>query len=495
MRWANFIHIYQPFNQAPDILAQVVNQSYRRIFRGLKDIPGAKLTLNISGALSELLATSGYQDVIDDIRTLAETGKLEFTSTAQYHVFLPLVPEAEIERQIRLNDQTNARIFGLVYQPRYFFPPEMAIDQKTADVVARLGYQGLVLDEISYSGHIENVPYDQVLDLPTASGNLKVVFRDRRLSNVIISAVARRAETFREALGDEYARNRYLLTAMDGETFGHHRPGLEELLFELLRSVDLSPVFVSELATLYPSQAPFTLVPATWASSEYDIERHIQFHSWNQPDNQLHQLQWGLYQLVLDTIRGATRDSGYEAARLKLDPALASDQFFWASNRPWWSLEMIEGGAFLLLEALACLSAEFDPVKAEAKKRYYEIIGLAFQWQREGKIRKESHEMQEAIRVPFKERTLEQEKPEVYHAFIDLMRREMLAAATQEDYERAILWRDAIWKIETKNDLYDAIHATDMLRNRLPIGEIEALMDMYKADYQKIRGGQPEQRR
>lgn len=495
MRWANFIHIYQPLHQAQDVLEQVVNQSYRRIFRGMRDIPHARLTLNISAALSEVLTRHGYGDVIDDIRWLAEQGRLEFTSTAKFHAFLPFLPADEIERQIALNDKTNREIFGPAYAPKFFFPPEMAIDQATAEVVARLGYQGMVLDEITYNGHVEGVPYDHVFQLETRSRPLEAVFRDRRLSNVIISAVARRADTFREALGNEFAKNRYLLTAMDGETFGHHRPGLENFLFELMKSPDMEQIFISQLARFYPGTDTFTPVPSTWASSEYDIERHVQFHSWNQPDSPLHQKQWELYRLVMDTIRSAPDDSGYDYAREKLDSALASDQFFWASNRPWWSLEMIEAGAWHLVDAVNLLSARFSSAQQQARGLYFDIIGLGFTWQREGKIRKESHELQEAARIPFKARTLEQDKPEVYRAFLDLMRREMLKAAERQDYERAILWRDAIWKIETKNDIYDAVHATDMLRNQLPIGEIEALMDQYKAEYKKIRGGQAEQRR
>jgi len=494
MHWANFLHVYQPFQQAKDILGQVVNESYRPVFKGLKEISNAKITLNISGALTELLVSNGYSDVVDDIRWLAENGRLEFTSTAMYHAFLPALSDGEIERQIKLNDETNRRVFGACYTPTYFFPPEMAISQNVAEVVSRLGYKGLVLDEISWSGKIESVPNDQVFTVTTNPNPLEVVFRNRRFSNLIISAIARRAETFRQAVGPEFEENRYLLTAMDGETFGHHRPGLEKLLFELVKMSDMEQVFVSEIASYYPAKSSFEIVPATWASSEYDVEKGIQFHSWDEPGNKIHEIQWRLFHLVIDTIESATRDSGYNEARRKLDPAIASDQFFWASNRPWWSIEMIESGAWLLTDAMNELSDAFSSKKEEAKDLYYQIIGLAFQWQREGKIRKEASENKEAARIPFKERTLEKDKPEVYRAFMDLMKREMLKASENNDYEKAILWRDAIWKIETKNDIYDAVHATDMLRNTLPLGEIEALMDSYKEEYRKIKGGQAEQR-
>ena len=31
MKWANFLHFYQPYNQQPDILERVVNESYRKV--------------------------------------------------------------------------------------------------------------------------------------------------------------------------------------------------------------------------------------------------------------------------------------------------------------------------------------------------------------------------------------------------------------------------------------------------------------------------------
>ncbi len=36
MKWANFLHFYQPSNQQPDILGAIVAQSYRPIIDGIK---------------------------------------------------------------------------------------------------------------------------------------------------------------------------------------------------------------------------------------------------------------------------------------------------------------------------------------------------------------------------------------------------------------------------------------------------------------------------
>jgi microcystin degradation protein MlrC len=65
MYWANFLHIYQPPTQTKEILDRVTNESYRKIVAGLLDNPTAKVTLNINGVLTEMLAENGYQDVAD----------------------------------------------------------------------------------------------------------------------------------------------------------------------------------------------------------------------------------------------------------------------------------------------------------------------------------------------------------------------------------------------------------------------------------------------
>jgi len=67
MYWANFLHIYQPPIQSPEILLKVTKESYRKILDGLLQNSQGKLTLNINGCLTEMLAKNGCSDVIEQI--------------------------------------------------------------------------------------------------------------------------------------------------------------------------------------------------------------------------------------------------------------------------------------------------------------------------------------------------------------------------------------------------------------------------------------------
>ena len=89
MYWANFLHIYQPFGQKPDIVEAVFSQSYKPLIKGILNHPRARITLNVTGALMELFDQHGYLDLIDDLRRAGNLGQIEFTGSAKYHALLP----------------------------------------------------------------------------------------------------------------------------------------------------------------------------------------------------------------------------------------------------------------------------------------------------------------------------------------------------------------------------------------------------------------------
>ncbi|MCD6271102.1 hypothetical protein J7J24_02000, partial [bacterium] len=297
MYWVNFLHIYQPLDQSKEILKRVVNESYRPLFKGLLNLKGIKVNLNINGALTERLIKDGYSDVIEAIKKLAQTNRLEFTESAKYHPLLPFLNKEEIIRQIRKNHETNKRYFGKAYKPYCFFPPEMAFSQKVGKVVEQLGYKMIILDEIAFNGGKSEPPKDRLFLIKNT--NLKAAFRERRISNCIMSAVVRTKKEFLELIGDEIKEKVYLLTAMDGETFGHHRPGLERLLFKILQAKKPKQIFLSELLNYFKAEEEIEPVPSTWASSKEEIEKRIQFYSWKNPKNKVHRLQWQFLNYLL----------------------------------------------------------------------------------------------------------------------------------------------------------------------------------------------------
>ncbi len=496
MKWANFLHIYQPADQQPDILKAILDQCYRPIISHIANTDNIKITLNITGALIELFDKNGYRDIIEQLKQAGEQGKIEFTSSAKYHGFLPLLSDEDIVRQIKANDETMVQYLGKkAYKPKGFFPPEMGFNNNIVPIIEKLGYKWIILDEISGYGEPERIDYTKIYKIKDSS--LNVFFRERRLSNLIMSAVVRSKETLLQAMKQDLQSERYIVTAMDGETFGHHRPGLEKMLFDILDTKDFNLVTISDLLKDKREVVEISPVPSTWASSKQDIEKGIQFLSWKDPENKIHTWQWELFYLVRNEVEKIDKKSPvYEEIKKKMDIGTASDHFWWASAKPWWSLEMIEDGEYRLLETVRMIPGVSEDVLRKARDLYEKIISTAFQWQRTGKIRSMMTSQNSILRIPFKDRTIGRGGAEegVYHAFIDMMKTQEKLASLKGEYEKAILWRDAIYKLENKLDIYDTINAIDLLRIELPNEEVEKTILKYKEKYTAIRGGQPEQR-
>ncbi len=495
MKWANFLHIYQPADQQADILEAIVAQSYRPIFSNILKNPNVRLTLNVNGALMELFDKYGYQDIIETLQKAGEEGKIEFTSSAKYHAFLPMISDSDIIRQIKANDETNRFYLGKVWKPKGFFPPEMAYRKNIVPLVESLGFEWIILDEIAYNGEPGKVDYSKIYKIKNSE--LRVFFRERRLSNLIMSAVVRSPETLREAMKDDLKSPRYLVTAMDGETFGHHRPGLEKLLFDIFSSPDFDLIPISEIKNFYKEEEEIDPIPSTWASSKEDIDKGIQFLSWNDPENPIHHFEWKLFHLVRDEVEKMDKNHPiFPETQKRMDKGTASDHFWWASGKPWWSLEMIEDGAYRLLDTIRMIPDVSKEKLREASDLYEKIVSTAFNWQRSGKIREMMKEQKSILRIPFKDRTVGKGGTEigVYDAFMDMMKRLEKEATEKQEYEKAILWRDAMFKLQNKLDIYDTVNAIDLLRVEIPHEEVEETIEEYKEKYRQIRGGQPEQR-
>lgn len=450
MVWANFLHIYQPPTQKPEILEKVVKESYRKVFKGLLDIPAAKFTLNISACLTELLEKYHFEDVLNDIKKLAENGQIEFTGSAKYHPLLPRLPKDEAVRQIKLNIETNRRVFGDLFEPKGFFPPEMAFSKEIAEIVSELGFEWIVVDELSFPAELGKIDYSKIYSIKGLP--LKIYFRERDISFKILSDQLGTGGMLIHELGQRLNENRYLLTAMDGETFGHHRLGLEQLLFDLYKAPEFQPVTISELQKHFTETVEIEPLPSTWALMEKDLEKNAPFSRWYDPDNEIHQMQWELTDLAIKSVRDmSSADPGYEKARELLDKAVHSDQYWWGGAKPWWSIEYIEAGAKDLLNTIQATSPNHNENKKRAKELYFLILSTAFQWQRTGRVDRMAKAEDEEIR-----QRVDQNLPfmaeEEFKKMIENLNAQMLAAAQSQEYERAAQFRNRIKELHEQKE-------------------------------------------
>ncbi len=485
MKWGFFLHFYQPYNQQADILERIVNESYRQVIGGLSFNPKMKITLNINAGLTELLVKNGYSDVVENIKTFAKRGQIEFTGGVKYHPFLPLLPKQEIKRQIELNEETNKKYFGKFWRPRGFFSPELAYNKEVAQIAKECGFGWILAEELASPEKPDFKKIYNIKDIP----DFKVVFRNKRISVLILSAIVRHFKSFIQEIGEEeIKKDSYVLTVMDAETFGHHRPGLGNFLFQIYSDRKISKVFVSDLVQKFAVGESIEPRNSTWSSEEQDFwlgkEKEHSFTLWRHPQNPIHHQQWEFVYFTIDLVNNLSKESpAYQEIREKLDRALQSDQFWWASAKPWWSLEMIEQGAFILKDVVLSIPGVSLQNKKRAEEYYRRIIDLAFERQRSGKIRRAYQQALETVKQrPYQKRVLAGQ----FNSIILEFENEMDKAVKDREFEKAIKWRDAIYKLKSGLDVYDVLHVVDDLRRTRFIPSLKDYWEHAPGEFSKF---------
>ncbi|MFH1867648.1 MAG: hypothetical protein ABH843_01635 [Candidatus Omnitrophota bacterium] len=418
--WAPFLHFYQPPTQFHAVLKKICKESYRPLVKLFMTHPSAKVTVNISGSLTELLMDHGGDDIVKGLRTIAHRGQLEFVGSSKYHAILPLIPEEEMRRQIELNDKTNSFFFKNSYRPKGFFPPEMCYSERVTAPIAEAGYEWVLLSGIACP---KPWPMNKVYGLKNNKGkDMRVLFRDDILSNNI-SFHGIDSKGFLEHLSNIHKHQQkdgpsahendiYVVTAMDAETFGHHIRNWEKLFLQavyealavtprtfkkikqrlclakghkkILDSVDMSKikvVTISEIIEHFQKAETVEPKPSSWSTSDEDIAKNSPFPLWNDPNNMIHRYQWEHVNICLELVNKANdpvsitfeSKSSADMARSLMDRAIYSCQWWWASRRPMWDINLINKGLLLQEEVIfnAYRALTASKISDDEKHNYY----------------------------------------------------------------------------------------------------------------------------
>jgi alpha-amylase/alpha-mannosidase (GH57 family) len=414
--WAQLLHFYQPPTQFPAVLNKICEESYRPLLEVFSQYPNARATVNINGVLSEMLRDCGHRDIIEGLRELAQRGQIELTGSGKYHPILPLIPPGEVKRQIELNQKTNTFFFGDAFKPAGFFPPEMAYGRDIVSPIVETGYRWIILSGVACPA---NWPVDSIYQVEHEGKRLAVLFRDDIVSNKISFqdlSPGEFLEHLRAQKGDR--ENIYVITAMDAETYGHHIKNWEQLfLAEVYEDLEVrsesyahiqqskalssqhvailqdtgtaqevQTVTISQLLDTFPPGEVIDPKPSSWSTSAEDIEAGNPYPLWADKDNELHRLQWEHLAICMDMCSKASEVADSEEskhfagiARGLLDRALHSDQFWWASRRPMWDINMIHLGLMaqwrVLVNAFKAINSSGTP--GELKKEYYDKLVAA----------------------------------------------------------------------------------------------------------------------
>ncbi len=399
MLWLNFLHFYQPANADFFHIRQALDKSYWRLIRLLEEHPDLRFTVNISGCLLERLLGEKETAFIDRLRFLVKKGRVELTGSAAYHGFLPLLPEAEVIRQIKTNEKILKKCFGKDFKPRGFFLPEMAYSPALSALIKRAGYSWIILDEFAYRASTRREPDPRQLYIDAASG-LKVVFRQRDFSNAYppdkIGSIFKNIEKAtkkKNGQGKENNQNnkeKVFITATDAELYGlrheDHTAEMEKIAkIKELKTMTLSK-FIGSLPK--PGAEKINLKPSTWESSLKEIKRERPYLLWQDKNNKIQVNLWKLAYLALAAGEKFKGDQNFYWYRWHLVRGLASCVFWWASAHDFsrsygpyaWSPDQIESGLEDLVRSVRSFA---DPkskkIKLEAEAYYLKIKKLVWE--------------------------------------------------------------------------------------------------------------------
>ncbi|MHA1971964.1 MAG: hypothetical protein ACTSW1_03155 [Candidatus Hodarchaeales archaeon] len=342
------LHAYQPPTQEPAVLNRIVNNCYLPVTNVLLENPELKITLNINASLSEQLENK-YQKLIENLCELASNKQVEFLESGAYHPILPMLSEKEIEFQIKLNNEINRRIFGSIWKPEGFWPPELAVSEFLAEIVERMGYNYMMVSEIAISS---NSPFPMPLFTrlpvhPTAP-KLGLINRNREVSNNISFRKYYTEENMFEHVTQlrQMQPEGWLIFASDLETFGEHHKRYYNFLFNVLKSMNAQTA--KELLKL-PKQPIVELRASSWSTSEEDLQRNIPYPLWDYPSNSIHELL-NIHQDLLTKTKDyllkhkSIEDPKVKKAMKNYAKAQYSCAAWWASTKDHFSKKLILDG-------------------------------------------------------------------------------------------------------------------------------------------------------
>ena len=369
LKWVNILHLHQPPYQDEAVVKRIASESYELIIALLAQYPALTLTINISGSLIECLLRTGLRNIIEHIHAYAGEGRIELMGTALHHPILPLLPVEEAQRQIDLYLALFAETFPGIPQPKGFFFPEMAYAKSIGELVARKGFQWIVLDENHAGTEVDPAVHYRIQGLP-----LSVLFRNRTISsNFPPEAIF----TYLDITHTDGA----LITAHDGEMYGHrHRDdnGFYEKAFA-------NPLITFACASDYlrslTTEAVIEPKEISWETTPEDEKAGAPYSLWQHPSNEIQELMWAFAHFCLQAIGNAKNDRHFSEARKRIDRGLTSCSWWWMSGRKVgsfspvsWHPSETKKGLDELLASIRLLTTLSPKTKKEAEGLYEDII-------------------------------------------------------------------------------------------------------------------------
>lgn len=252
-----------------------------------------KLSFSISGLTLDQFEQYA-PEVIESFQELAATGCVEFLAETDVHSLVSLKNKDEFTNQVKAHAQRIEKLFG--QKPRIFRNTELIYSDSIGEMVAELGYKGILTEG---ARHVLDWKSPNYLYCSATNPELKVLMRNYKLSDTIAFGFTAesdlRTEEFIILLNEIDKKEDLVNIFMNYETF-RGETGIFDFLRHLPRAILKNSEFefatASEIAENYPAvSSVHVLHPISWTDKERDLSAWLGNHLQDEAYNKLYELR------------------------------------------------------------------------------------------------------------------------------------------------------------------------------------------------------------
>ncbi len=125
-------------------IPRMIQDSYIPVLEVLKDHPEIKVVLNFPGSTLRILEEENTR-VLELIEEGLDEKRFELTACTYAHALVPMLSVDDVLLQIKWDLDIKKKLFN--YEPRGFFPPEMAHDPRLPWILSKLNLDWMIFDD------------------------------------------------------------------------------------------------------------------------------------------------------------------------------------------------------------------------------------------------------------------------------------------------------------------------------------------------------------
>ena len=177
-------HYYYDDFQNDEIVTRIAERAYipaaKTLLKMIEESNGAfRCAVSITGVAIEQFEQY-VPEMIDLLKRLADTGKVEFLAETYAHSLASLADPEEFAEQVKVHDEKLNALFGV--RPKVFRNTELVYSDEIAPQILAMGYKGVITEGAK---HILGWKSPNYVYCAASAPKLKILLKNSKLSDDI----------------------------------------------------------------------------------------------------------------------------------------------------------------------------------------------------------------------------------------------------------------------------------------------------------------------